>query len=331
MQQLADNKIRLIQEQEGLEQKQMELFGIRLPEDQMNSEIEDATSFWLSPTSLRWLVDHYLQSTCGKEQEYILGDKPLKTLRLSQEARNMLLHDFQKLPKQNGAVYRDWENWLKGGSAHFTVTFDTGCAVQNSDAAFIMPLHPVVKQAALLADSKQRIVTNLVVNSDEVPAGQYEFAIYQWRFHGIREDLILQPIASAEVVTEHLGRLLEIAVDYSDATPAGIGALVWDELDTQHYTLWVAAKAKHRQQTQKMAEYRRESLTTSHGARIALLEEQLKQATNEKIQKMRQSQIETAEADYARHIQELDIAMERADIIAGAVAYGVITVSGEKR
>jgi hypothetical protein len=66
----------------------------------------------------------------------------------------------------------------------------------------------------------------------------------------------------------------------------------------------------------------------SHRARIALLEEQLSQATNEKIQKMRRSQIAAAEADYARRIQELDIALERADIVAGPVAYGVIHVSG---
>ena len=57
-----------------------------------------------------------------------------------------------------------------------------------------------------------------------------------------------------------------------------------------------------------------------------LLEEQLSQATNEKIQKMRRSQIAAAEADYARRIQELDIAMERAEVTAGPVAYGVIHV-----
>jgi len=45
LQQLADNKIRLIQEQNDLEQKQLELFGIRLPQDQMKREIEQASSF----------------------------------------------------------------------------------------------------------------------------------------------------------------------------------------------------------------------------------------------------------------------------------------------
>ena len=40
LQQIADNKIRLIQEQQALEDKQAELFGIRLPGDQTQKEIE---------------------------------------------------------------------------------------------------------------------------------------------------------------------------------------------------------------------------------------------------------------------------------------------------
>ncbi|MFH1975012.1 MAG: helicase-related protein [Pseudomonadota bacterium] len=325
-QQLADNKIRLIQEQEELEQRQMELFGIRLPEGQMKKEIEDASSFWLSPVSIRRLVTLYLQRMCGKEQDFILGEKPLKTLRLSQDARSSLLRDFQQLPRQNTTAYREWENWLKGGSPHLLVTFESYCATQHHESAFIMPLHPLVKQAAMSFDTRQRVITTLKVQANEVPAGRYEFAIYQWRFHGIKEDLVLRPIASSEAVTAHLGRLLEKAMDTTTDDPGDGGSPEWDELDAQHYKLWSDARAKHRQRTQELAEYRRESLSTSHRARISLLEEQLKQASNEKIQKMRQSQIATAEADYARRIQDLDIAMERADVTAGPVAYGVLIV-----
>jgi ATP-dependent helicase HepA len=328
LQQLADNKIRLIQEQETLEQKQAELFGIRLPQEQMNREIADAASFWLSPTSLRRLVTLYLRRVCGKDQEFILGEKPLKTLRLAQESRSHLLRDYQQIPRQNTSAYREWENWLKGGSQHLAITFDSDCAMQHPEAAFIMPLHPLVKQAAHSLDTKRSVIASLSVVSNEITGGRYEFAIYQWRFHGIREDLVLKPIASSAVVTEHLGRLLETATDCPDETHGGLGALVWDDLDTQHYSLWNDARTRHRQKTQALAEYRRESLSTSHRARLALLEEQLSQATNEKIQKMRRSQIAAAEADYARRIQELDIALERADIVAGPVAYGVIHISG---
>ncbi|NLI08234.1 MAG: DEAD/DEAH box helicase [Thermotogaceae bacterium] len=329
LQQLADNKIRLIQEQEELEQRQMELFGIRLPEDRMVKEIEDASSYWLSPAAIRRIVTLYLQEACGKEQEFILGEKPLKTLRLSQEARTILLRDFQQLHRKNTTVFRDWENWLKGVNPHLPITFESDCAVQHPEAAFIMPLHPLVRQAALSFNMKKRAVAGLKVQANDVPTGRYEFAIYQWRFHGIKEDLVLRPVASAEAVTPYLSRLLEKATDLDADISNEVHSACWDALDSQHYKLWSDARAKHRQKTQELAQFRRESLTTSHRARIALLEEQLRQADNEKIQRMRQAQISAAEADYARRIQELDIAMEKAEITAEPVAYGVIHIFGD--
>ena len=330
-QQLADNKIRLIQEQEDLEQKQVELFGIRLPEDQLKKEIKEASSFWLSPEAIQNLVTNYLQETFGKEQEFILGEKPLKTLRLSQEARNRLLKDFQKLPRQNTSPYREWENWLKGGNPHLLITFDAACVSQNPDAAFIMPLHPLVKQAARAFEISKRVITTLKIRDQSVPAGDYLFAIYQWQFHGIREDMVLCPVASSERITAHLGKLLEKAEENPTSANNVPESSVWDELDAQHYKLWSKAREKHQRRTQELAQYRRESLTTSHKARIALLKDQLGQTTDEKIRRMRQSQIDTAEADYARRIQELDIAMERADITAQPVAYGVLQIKGDNK
>ena len=329
LRQLADNKIRLVQEQEKLEQQQMELFGIRLPEDQMKKEVEEASSFWLSPASIQRLVTIYLNDTCGEEREFILGEKALKTLRLSQEARTALLRDFQQLPRRTAPDYRAWEKWLKGGDPHLSITFEADCATQHPDAAFITPLHPLVKQAARSLETKQRVITTLKAQSHEVPTGRYEFAVYQWQFHGIREDLVLTPIASSEAVTPHLGRLLENAEDASTADLVDSNSPVWDALDAQHHTLWSQAKEEHRQRTQELAEYRKESLSKSHQARMTLLAEQLAQASDEKLQRMRESQIATAEADYTRRIQELETAMGKADIIAEPVAYGVIELQGK--
>jgi len=329
LQQLADNQIRLIQEQEELEQKQVELFGIRLPEDQMKKEINEASSFWLSPEAIRNLIANYLQELFGKEQEFILGEKPLKTLRLSQDARNRLLKDFQKLPRQSTSSYREWENWLKGGDPHLTFTFDAACASQYQNAAFIMPLHPLVRQASKAFDTTKRVVTTLKVKDRSVHGGDYLFAIYQWQFHGIKEDLVLCPVTTSEQVASHLGKLLEKAEENPTGEDNFPEPSVWDELDAHHYKLWSEAREKHQRRTQELAQYRHESLTTSHRARIALLKDQFNQATDEKIRRMRQSQIDSAEADYARRIQELDIAMERADVTAGPVAYGVIQVDGD--
>ena len=199
-----------------------------------------------------------------------------------------------------------------------------------------MPLHPLVKQAAMSFDIQRQVRHRLEGEEQRGPSGRYEFAIYQWQFHGIKEDLLLRPIASVEMVTTHLASLLEKAEAISTAEQGSGGSPAWDVLNAQHYRLWSEAREKHRRRTQELAEYRRESLATSHRARISLLAEQLKQSSNEKIQKMRQSQIAAAEADYARHTQELNIAVERADVTAGPVAYGVLflmetVVMGKRR
>jgi ATP-dependent helicase HepA len=326
LQQLADNKIRLIREQESLEQKHLELFGIRLPADQFKKEIDEASSFWLSPAAMQNLVAFYLQRVCGKDQEFILGEKPLKTLRLAQEDRNHLLKDFQVLPRQNTSAYREWETWLKGGNPHLPITFDATCASQHPDAAFIMPLHPLVRQAAKAFDVQERVFTSLKAIDDNVPQGSYPFAIYQWQFHGIREDLTLYPVAASEPMTAVLGKLLEKAEEDQADERMRLEPATWDELDSLHYSQWSQACERHIRRTQELAQYRRESLSSSHKARMALLTEQLAQASDEKIQRMRQSQIAAAEADYARRVQEIDIAAERADVTAQPVAYGVIRI-----
>ncbi len=209
------------------------------------------------------------------------------------------------------------------------VTFDTQCAARHPEAAFVMPLHPLVKQAANWINPRHPVRTELKVISDKVPSGVYQFAIYQWRFHGIREDLVLKPIASSQLVTENLDQLLQIAKDSDGDNHNVIESKIWDELDNQHYSLWAEVRERHRRETRELAEYRRESLARSHQARMSLLEDRLNQARNEKIQRMRKSEISTAEADYAMKLQELDIAAERADVIAEAVAYGVIEILEE--
>ncbi len=326
LQQLEDNQIRLIQETELLEDQQLELFGIHFPKDRMEKEVEDASSYWLSPESLQRVVTLYLQRKLEVEQEYILGESPLKTLRLSGTARDTLLRDFQKLPRERSPVYREWENWLKGEDRHLSVTFEADCATQHPNVTFFMPIHPLVKQASLEVEMEESVITVLRAKTNAVPAGCYDFAIYQWQFHGIKEDMTLKPIALEDALTPHLSQLLEGAVDSSgqDTVPSPRRG----ELETVHHQLWVDALEEHRQRTQEIASYRSESLNTSHRARVALLGEQLRQTTSENIRRMRQYQIANAQADYNRRVRELDDAIAKADITAAPVAYGILEVEG---
>ena len=329
LQQIADNQIRLIQEQQVLEDKQAELFGIRLPADQAQKDIEGASSFWLSPSAVQNLVENYLQGVAEKAQDYILGEKATKTLRISQDGRTRLLKDYQALPRVASPTYKQWENWLKGGDSRLAITFDALEAVENQSAAFITPLHPLVRQAASSMEpgGTKPICVVQAVDADIEP-GHYPFVIYEWRYSGVREDLVLYPVAQSQEVTQRLSELLEYGrpgILPDDQIPK---QAVFDQLDAAHYELWAKARSNHKEQNQRIADYRRESLTTSHRGRVAMLEDRIAQATNEKIRRMRQGQLSNAEADYQRRLAELDEAVKKADLTAEPVAYGVVVIGG---
>jgi superfamily II DNA/RNA helicase len=124
LQQLADNNVRLIREQEDLEEKQFELFGIRVPNEQARKEVDAATNHWLSAFAMENLVRQYLMRLCGDAHAHLLGDKPLKTLRLSQDARRLLLEDYRRLDAPRSLIARSWEDWLKGAEPMLQLTFD---------------------------------------------------------------------------------------------------------------------------------------------------------------------------------------------------------------
>lgn len=326
LEQLADNKIMLIQEQNALEQKEVELFGVRLPESQMNKEIDNASSFWLTPESLQLLVNMYFQKRISKSLLTSPVDRHPKKLILSQENRSMIFEDFKKIPRNSDRVHRSWEDWLKGGNPGLNVTFNAECARDNHGITFFTPLHPLVKQAAAAFETTDEVVANLTVSDDLLPAGDYEFIIYQWRYRGVRENVVLQPVSTSEEISKNLVRLLERAVNRTENGSVPEFQQM-KELENNHFKLWKAAKEKHRQRTNELVAFRRQSLTRSHEARIKILEEQLRQNNNIKIEIMKKSQIETAHADFARRLQEVDNAAEKADILYKPVAKGVLHIS----
>lgn len=325
-QQLADNEIRIVQEQSELEEQQGELFGLRLPQQKSDEEVEEAESFWLTPCALHRLVRTYLEQLCRENQEYILGEKPLKTLRIGQEGREALLADFKRLPRKAGSIHRDWEKWLKGSSPHLSVTFDSKAAAENRSAVFITPVHPLAMQASRAISTDKPLLTVFRVKDDSLTPGNYPFAIYHWQKTGIRDDVSFQPVIDYPAVSARFLCLLEQGEELSESDITLPGKAVFDALDTQHHALWAAARLAHVSYNNELVRFRRQSLTTSHAARMAILQGQLQSATNDKIRLMRKSQCGSAEADYARREVELDKAEQQADMSAQPVAFGVMVV-----
>ena len=327
--QLADNSIRLVREQQDLEVRQTELFGLHVPSDQFRRDVEDAASYWLSGTSLERLVSIYLRDYAGRTDSPLLGDGPKKLLRLSRPARTSVLKDFSDMGRNSTTIAREWETWLKGSDPHLTVTFDSAYSAQDRAATLITPVHPIAIQAARRIEStaSKAPIVGIQVTTNTVPAADYPFAIYHWQYHGIRDDVELQPVTTERALTAGFFELLPNAAEV-DINPSDVTQEMRALLEQQHYRLWSDARIRHADQTRRIANFRQGSLETSHAARMAIIDSQLARADNERIRVMRAAQKANAQADYDRRSGEIERARGKADIAAQPVGYGILRVRG---
>ena len=324
LQQLGDNKIRQIQEESALEEKQAELFGLTVPNPSWREEIEDAESFWLSPESLRRCVSVYLSKLMEIESEFLLGGKPLKTLRLNQKVRARLLNDFRHRPRSTDPVARQWEKWLKGADPLLSVTFDQEAAATHPDTVHLNMLHPLVRQAARHQERSEVVRIGLTASSESLPTGEYPFALYLWRKVGVRADDSLVAVTTKPEVDGAILSLLAEAGDTQSKTTVEDQAL--DKLDQRHHSEWSAARANHVAGDRELVEHRLHSLKVSHEARCRLLADQVERATNERILRMKEAELARAIHDYERRVADLEKAAERADIHATLVVSGVLHI-----
>ena len=325
LEQVADNEVSKVQEQRKLEDREHELFGIQFPKKQSDDDIKNSESYWLTSAALKRFVNQYIVSLVGPG-DYILGDKAKKTLRLSQDARTALLADYRKLPSQKTPIFRSWEKWLKGTEQHCSITFESECAADNRDIFFVMPLHPLVLQAAAFLESPEPVYVAFTVTDSDSFSGTFNFAIYAWEYKGVRPEIKLIPVCDDKVRDNFFDNLESgVALDFDDIMPSESDFRVLDKI---HHGLWQQEKEAHQKQTKEICSYRFESLQTSNRGRVNVVTDQLTSATNDKIRKMRQAQLNNIQNEYERDLAEIKKAEDGADIHSRPIVFGVLKVRG---
>lgn len=323
LRQLSDNVIRQLREEEDLENKQSELFGLDVPKPTWREDVEAAETFWLSPTAIAAAVEAYLFGRLEREGEYLLGAGPLKTLRLSQESRAALLTDFGRLDRSVDPISREWEKWLKGGQPTLAVTFDQEAASENPKTVHISVIHPLVRQAARFLDVDEPQFCTLELHSADLPVGDHPFALYRWTKHGVRPDEALVAIATDMALESSLLEALALARHVDLASP---GPDIFESLELRHHAKWVHAQANHIDANRQFVEHRVQSLTVSHRARSTVIEDQIGRATNDKIRVMRQGELARANADFDRRSVELAQATSGGDVRASPIVFGLLRI-----
>jgi ERCC4-related helicase len=325
LEQMTDNEVRHIQEMRSLEEAEKQLFGIDLSEQMMTKDVQDAENPWIAPRSVQSMIEKYLSSRIG-EGTYISGEGAKKSLRLSGEARGNLLDDCRKLSASRSSVYRNWERYLKSGDQFCALTFDAFGAEQNRDAPFITASHPLARQAAAYFDVPEAVCVGAAVSASEIDAGEYPFLIYAWDYLGFKRQRKLVAICEDKLAERALMGLLR------NAAARIIGASKytkkWERLELDHWNILEPAIKTHRMDAQASFKYKSESLEYSFGVRRQTLENQIMTAEDDKIRRMRDSELKNAEARYSSAIEKIRSEAEKADIGASLLVNGVLFVEG---
>lgn len=325
LEQMADNEVRKMQELNRLEEEEKELFGFDLTELTTSHEIKKAESPWISGYFLQKLIENYITAIVGKGQ-YIIGESSLKTIRLSASARQILRDDLKKLTGGRNALRRSWQNYLSGNKPNHSITFDPETASKERDSFFITAMHPLAKQAAKYYSHRESAYLHLQLHTSEIPSGQYVFSVYAWQYTGYNTYTKLITVCENEKIAVELPFLLEDA-DSSESKPNG--QFNWSSIENHHVLMWLEAREKHKSEIKALEAYKLESITNTFRNRIRSLEQQIKDAYDENIKRMRQSELDTVREKYSRKITEIKEIADKADVLTTLLVNGVITIMGD--
>lgn len=323
LEQMADNEVRRAQELSRLEDEEKELFGFDLTNNIMAKEIQDAESPWLSPESLKALVNRYLQDRLGSGN-YILGDSDIKTLRLSFSNRTKLREDYKKLSGSQNAMRRKWDMYLKGTVPNHTITFEQESASKDKNVFFITAVHPLVKQAAMYFTVNAPAYVSLRYTSESIPRGEYAFSIYAWNYIGARSRFRLVPICEQDAVSDEFIDIIKSGTvnkpshnDYSNR---------WKALEEKHILMWEKEHKEFIEEAKNSSSYKIESLRSNFAHRKRGIEQQIREAYDKNIIRMKQGELENARERYETKVSMIKEQIKKSDIHTTLIARGVIVV-----
>ena len=332
--QLADNAIRLIEEQRRLENESTELLGL---DHAFQEEVEKTQKegHFVSDEELQQMIMLYLK-TKRQNAKLIRDNNQNKLFKLSANKENKakLLEDLQLLKRQDRQTL-ELKRWLTGNDLYFTMTFDQETALEHRSIPFITPIHPLTKIAVnYWNNQKTPLFVRLEVNDNEIQPGRYVFAFYLWEVISFRSEVRLLPLVwsinedkPSSALAEKLLKLLSQA--YSTASSISLSQKQMDEvlhkLEESIHDNRMREVEKLREINYQLAGQRLASLNRYYQRRIARVEEELKSATDDRIRRMKTSEKERIQREWEMKKHEIE-ERKKADIISRKVAYGVMEV-----
>lgn len=324
IEQMADNEVMKVHEMERLEQDEKTLFGFDLSNYIMNKDVQDAENSWISPQSINDLVNMFMNDLLG-EGEYLRGKSELKSLRISSDKRQILLDNLKKVQiVNNNNANKLWIAYLKSDKPIMPITFDSVCAKDNRDAAFLTQMHPLVIQAAAYESSNFPCEIGISVSDKNITAGDYEFLIYAWKYVGLRPDIKLIAISDNEMVQKNVLTYMQYCTEFE--FDGSSHTKKWNSMDKLHYDRWQKDKCAYVKTVKDECNYRIQQLSQSYNQREAIFRNMISSAEDEKIKRMRQSQLDKLFTDFNKQKKNMTDIIAKADIHTNLLVKGILHV-----
>ena len=213
---------------------------------------------------------------------------------------------------------------MKSNSAQLRITYDAATAKDNRDVAFFTQMHPLVLQAAKHECELLPCEIGISISDDSIPAGDYEFVIYAWKYVGLRPDIKLIAVSDNEAVRDNVLNFMQYASDYSfdDSEHAS----KWDDLDQLHYKNWQDAKDEYVDLVREDCDFRVEQLRQTTTKREIIIKGQIANATDDRILRMRNAQLDNLRKHFEEQKKMLEDAIQKADIHTQPLVKGVLHI-----
>ena len=321
---MADNEVMKIKEMQKLEQDEKTLFGFDLSNYIINKDVQDAENEWISSQSIKEMTEMYLNDFLG-EGEYIRGKSELKSLRLASDKRQLLLNSLkEKPPTNNNNASKLWMAYLKSDKPNLSITFDSTYAKDNRETTFLTQMHPLVIQAAEYESNTFPCEIGITVVEDTLPKGDYEFLIYAWKYVGLRPDIKMITISENNYASDYLLGYLQYASECEIDTSKYNEK--WESMDKLHYNKWQVEKELYIKIVNDDCNYRMDQIKQSYNQRAEILKTMVSGAEDEKIKRMRMSQLDKLQKDYKSQEAKFKEVISKADIHTNLLVKGILHI-----
>lgn len=317
LEQVALNECRKLKQQQEMEKQQSALFT--MPSEFSNHHsLQDYENVWVSPESLEELTSEFLREKTNATNPIVGVSENQRKLRLPQEAKSILWKDYLKINGKRCKDFRKWENYLRSTEPYAPLSFFPDEAVQNLEAQFIMPMHPLVRMAGDYFYSDVKCLTQIKVVSDFLPEGDFPFELYAWDYKGIRPKIELKAFCDNPAIQESLLELIWSGAEAKEkevTLPSGF--------DMKVRETWLEERSQYKEEERRVALLQIQSLAMSSNARRRAA---LARTKGKGVERIRENWLRKIDLEEEARRSEILNSIEHADIVCHELISGILTV-----